>query len=298
MTFGKFSYWYSVPQNRHFLVMVMAFTLFAACDDPNDPNKGDESTGGEGIAVDVNGKTFLYDHVEVNSEETKEIIESSGMTVEEYIAQVDDIFKSAGVWIKFVDGSIATSENLIIGAGGSYTQEGVDVKIDGDIYCKAIDGKFIMRTPIFSLGGSDGYIDFVFVLVDEEMTPGGEGVAVDVDGKTFVYDSFDIEFSDEAKKEAEEMGMDLDKFTDYMMKESGIEEAYSSMEISFKDGKVTTTIEGVATPAVDYEQDGKNITIDGMTAEEYGALTVSGSKLVMEYTEEGMGTVKITFKQK
>lgn len=120
----------------------------------------------------------------------------------------------------------------------------------------------------------------------------------DVDGKTFVYDSFDIEFSDEAKKEAEEMGMDLDKFTDYMMKESGIEEAYSSMEISFKDGKVTTTIEGVATPAVDYEQDGKNITIDGMTAEEYGALTVSGSKLVMEYTEEGMGTVKITFKQK
>lgn len=28
MTFGKFSYWYSVPQNRHFLVMVMADPLF------------------------------------------------------------------------------------------------------------------------------------------------------------------------------------------------------------------------------------------------------------------------------
>ncbi len=118
----------------------------------------------------------------------------------------------------------------------------------------------------------------------------------DVDGKTFVYDSFDIELSDEAKKEAEEMGIDLDKFADSMMKET--EEMYSSMEISFKDGKVTTTIEGVATPAVDYEQDGKNITIDGMTAEEYGALTVSSGKLVMEYTEEGMGTVKIIFKQK
>ena len=53
----------------------------------------------------------------------------------------------------------------------------------------------------------------------------------DVDGKTFVYDSFDIELSDEAKKEAEEMGIDLDKFADSMMKET--EEMYSSMEISF-----------------------------------------------------------------
>lgn len=115
----------------------------------------------------------------------------------------------------------------------------------------------------------------------------------DVDGKTFVFDSFDIELDEEAKEMAEEMGMDFDKFADYVMEESGMEKMYSSVEISFKDGKVTMAMEGDATPAEDYEQDGSKIMIEG---EEF--CTVSGSKLVMEFTEEGMGTFKVTFKQK
>ena len=121
----------------------------------------------------------------------------------------------------------------------------------------------------------------------------------DVDGKTFVYESFRIEFEDEAKEMAEEMGMDLDKFTDYMMEESGMEELFSTMEFSFKDGMVTQKAAGVTSPALEYEQDGKNITIGGASAEEVGVtLTVSGSKLIMEMTEEGVGTYKVTFKQK
>ena len=115
----------------------------------------------------------------------------------------------------------------------------------------------------------------------------------DVDGKTFVYDSIEIELDEEAKEMAEDMGMDLDKFTDYMMEESGMQEMFSSMEISFKDGKATMTGAGVGVGVpTDYEQDGSKIMIAG---EEF---TVSFGKLIMEYTEEGMGTVKITFKQK
>lgn len=115
----------------------------------------------------------------------------------------------------------------------------------------------------------------------------------DVDGKTFVYDSIEIELDEEAKKMAEDMGMDLDKFTDYMMEKSGMEEMFSSMEISFKDGKATMSGAGVGVGVpTDYEQDGSKIMIAG---EEF---TVSFGKLIMEYTEEGMGTVKITFKQK
>ncbi len=115
----------------------------------------------------------------------------------------------------------------------------------------------------------------------------------DVDGKTFVYDSIEIELDEEAKEMAEDMGMDLDKFTDYMMEESGMQEMFSSMEISFKDGKATMSGAGVGVGVpTDYEQDGSKIMIAG---EEF---TVSFGKLIMEYTEEGMGTVKITFKQK
>ena len=115
----------------------------------------------------------------------------------------------------------------------------------------------------------------------------------DVDGKTFVFDSFDIELDEEAKELAEEMGMDLDKFTDYIKEESGMEKMYSSMEITFEDGKATMSGAGIDMGVpTDYEQDGSKIMIEG---EEF---TVSFGKLIMEYTAEGMGTVKITFKQK
>ena len=93
----------------------------------------------------------------------------------------------------------------------------------------------------------------------------------------------------------------LDRFAQatYMMEESGMEELFSTMEFSFKDGMVTQKAAGVTSPALEYEQDGKNITIGGASAEEVGVtLTVSGSKLIMEMTEEGVGTYKVTFKQK
>ena len=112
----------------------------------------------------------------------------------------------------------------------------------------------------------------------------------DVDGKTFVYDSVEIEPNEEAKKMAADMGMDLDEFTDYTM--SLYEEMFSSEELAFKDGKFTQKAAGMTSPAVDYEQDGSKIMIDGVET-----LTVSGSKLITEYTAEGF-TVKVTFKQK
>ena len=79
---------------------------------------------------------------------------------------------------------------------------------------------------------------------------------------------------------------------------SELVELGSSCEYSFKDGKCTVKTAGQAS-TVDYALDGKYITFDnGSTGENVAALTVSGSKLIMEVTEEGMGTFKVTFKQK
>ena len=110
----------------------------------------------------------------------------------------------------------------------------------------------------------------------------------DVDGKTFVYDSYEIELNEIVKETADEMGMDLDEFTDYLMR--GAEEAYSSVEITFEDGKVTMSGAGMGMGVpIDYEQDGSKI----MNGEQL-LFTVSGSKLIMEYA----GTYKVIFKQK
>ena len=128
----------------------------------------------------------------------------------------------------------------------------------------------------------------------------------DVDGKTFVFESFDVEFDEETKETAEEMGMDLDKFTDYVMEESGMKEMFSPLEISFNDGKATMTYGMDSGSAADYEQNGKIITIEGLTEEEGLTITVSGSKLVIEPNMgmegmegiAGIDTFKVTFKQK
>lgn len=135
----------------------------------------------------------------------------------------------------------------------------------------------------------------------------------DVDGKTFVFESFDVEFDEETKETAEEMGMDLDKFTDYVMEESGMKEMFSPLEISFNDGKATMTYGMDSGSAADYEQKGMIITIDGMTdqtdemTEEVSfTITVSGSKLIMEPNMEmeemegiaGIDIFKVIFKQK
>ena len=134
----------------------------------------------------------------------------------------------------------------------------------------------------------------------------------DVDGKTFVFESFDVELDEEAKETLEEMGTDLDKYIDYIKEEIGdnLRTSYSTYEMTFKDGKFTATQAGETSPALDYEQDGKIITIDGVTGKLDGfaegesvTITVSGSKLVMEQNmrvEElgGIQTYKLTFKQK
>ena len=128
----------------------------------------------------------------------------------------------------------------------------------------------------------------------------------DVDGKTFVFESFDVEFDEETKETAEEMGMDLDKFTDYIMEEIDMKEMFSPLEISFNDGKATMTYGMDSGSAADYEQNGKIITIEGLTEKEGITITVSGSKLVMEPNMEmegiegiaGIDTFKVIFKQK
>ena len=288
------------------LVMVMAFTLFAACDD--DP-------------MQVEGKVFVYDRAEAYvmpgmEDEMEAFIAEMGdpeiSTIEDYIVYyiASQDYAYEGFRYTFYQGfaymsttrpSVEFDQDVF-----EFTQDGEKVFLEGLEDMFRVEGdEFVFEVAIW-LAGEELCIVTKYIFAYEREataadvsgyeTPGGEGVAVDVDGKTFVFDSFDIELDEEAKEMAEEMGMDLDEFTDYMMKAT--EEIYSSMEISFKDGKVTTAMEGYASPAVDYEQDGKNITIDGMTAENGNTMTVSGSKLIMETTSDGIGTLKITFKQK
>ena len=125
----------------------------------------------------------------------------------------------------------------------------------------------------------------------------------DLDGKTFVYDSYEIELNEYGKETADVMGYDDDGFIDFMMENetivSGLVELGSSCEYSFKDGKCTLKAAGQAPSTVDYALDGKNITFDnGSTGENVATLTVSGSKLIMLCSLSDIGTVKIIFKQK
>ena len=100
----------------------------------------------------------------------------------------------------------------------------------------------------------------------------------DVDGKTYVFDSVEIELTDEGKEMVESMGMTIDD-----MKEMAAEE-YEGAEMSFADGK----IDGVT----EYTQDGGDIIVDGEVV-----ATVKGNKLIMEYSDEGI-TSRVIFVQK
>ena len=124
----------------------------------------------------------------------------------------------------------------------------------------------------------------------------------DLDGKTFVYDSYEIELNEYGKETADEMGYDDDGFIDFMMENetvvSELVELGSSCEYSFKDGKCTVKTAGQAS-TVDYALDGKNIIFDNdPTGEDVATLSVSGSKLIMLLSLSDIGTVKIIFKQK
>ena len=100
----------------------------------------------------------------------------------------------------------------------------------------------------------------------------------DVDGKTYVFDSVEIELTDEGKEMMESMGMTIDD-----MKEMAAEE-YEGAEMSFADGK----IDGVT----EYTQDGGGIIVGGEVV-----ATVKGNKLIMEYSDEGI-TSRVIFVQK
>ena len=104
----------------------------------------------------------------------------------------------------------------------------------------------------------------------------------DVDGKTYVFDSVEIELTDEGKEMIESMGMTIDE-----MKEMAAEE-YEGMELSFADGKVDLGFGG----EVEYTQDGGDIIVDGEVV-----ATVKGNKLIMEYSDEGI-TSRVFFVQK
>lgn len=104
----------------------------------------------------------------------------------------------------------------------------------------------------------------------------------DVDGKTYVFDSVEIEVTDEGKEMMESMGMTIDD-----MKEMVAEE-YEGTELSFADGKVDLGFGG----ETEYTQDGGDIIVDGEVV-----ATVKGNKLIMEYSDQGV-TSRIIFVQK
>lgn len=104
----------------------------------------------------------------------------------------------------------------------------------------------------------------------------------DVDGKTYVFDSVEIELTDEGKEMMESMGMTIDEMEEMAAVE------YEGTELSFADGKVDLGFGG----EVEYTQDGGDIIVDGEVV-----ATVKGNKLIMEYSDEGI-TSRVIFVQK
>ena len=108
------------------------------------------------------------------------------------------------------------------------------------------------------------------------MTACGEGK---VEGNTYVYDSIEYkgEFSEQEKQQMETM--------------------YGKMEIAFKDGTVTTYLDGVAQgKPVSYEQKGDKIVMNGGNGGPQD-ITVKGGKIVMSTTIQDRSVV-LTLKKK
>lgn len=93
-----------------------------------------------------------------------------------------------------------------------------------------------------------------------------------VDGKTFVFDSVEIELTDEGKEMIESMGMTIDDLKE-MFAEQG-----EGMEVSFADGKITN-FDG----SPEYTQDGGDIIVDGGVF-----VTVKRNKLIYEHSDQGI----------
>ena len=118
------------------LVMVMAFTLFAACDDPND--------GGEKQPMQVEGKVFVYDRVEAYvvpgmEDEMEAFIAEIGnpeiSTIEDYIVYYIALqdYSYEGFRYTFYQGFayISSPAEIVGDSVFEFTQDGEKVFLEG-----------------------------------------------------------------------------------------------------------------------------------------------------------------------
>ena len=190
-------------------------------------------------AFDVNGKTFLFDHCEIEG--------GTGETVEEALEFGNDEYYN--VWLSFNDGVMSCNYDVFV---GSYTQNGNTLTYTNEYVQDQIamieDGKLYVRVDDGSMDGVKLYM--VMLLVDE-------GISTDysVAGKTFTIVSCDIPY---VTPEQEQALMDEEGWTvdDYLAR---VSETFLGFELSFaSDGSVTTS---GGTGTYTYMQDG-NLTIE------------------------------------
>ncbi len=196
-------------------------------------------------AFDVNGKTFLFDHVEIEGGEKYE--ELTGESVEEALKFGNDEYYN--VWLSFKDGVMSCNYDVF---AGSYTQNGNTLTYTNEDFQDQIatieDGKLYMRLDDGSMDGVKIYM--VMLLVDE-------GISADysVADKTFTIVSCDIPYVTPEQEQAlmEEEGWTVE---DYLAR---VEEDFLGAELSFaSDGSVTAFGD---TGTYTYMQDG-NLTIE------------------------------------
>ena len=180
------------------LVMVMAFTLFAACDDPNDPNDG-----GEKQPMQVEGKVFVYDRAEASVIPGKEAaleayIAQGAPDLERVVAEGDETF--ADEKFVFYQGVVYMPD---IPGALEFTQDGETVSIEGfeageetiNSYQFRVQGEeFVIE---FTAGIADEalfVVEYIFAYdreataadIPQEETPGDE--SIEVEGKVFAFD--------------------------------------------------------------------------------------------------------------
>ena len=196
-------------------------------------------------AFDVNGKTFLFDHVEIEGGEKYE--ELTGESVEEALKFGNDEYYN--VWLSFNDGVMSCNYDVF---AGTYTQNGNTLTYTNEDFQDQIatieDGKLYVRVDDGSMDGVKIYM--VMLLVDE-------GISADysVADKTFTIVSCDIPY---VTPEQEQALMDEEGWTveDYLAR---VEEDFLGAELSFaSDGSVTAFGD---TGTYTYTQDG-NLTIE------------------------------------
>ena len=184
------------------LVAVMAFTLFAACDDPNGPN------GGEKQPIQVEGKVFVFDRVEAS------VVPGKEAALEAYIAEmgnpeiatVDDFLKimAAGYDESFAGEKFVFYQGVVYMPNAfEFTQDGETVSIEGFQAGESIESyKFRVQGEEFVIEFTTGedealvVLKFVFAYdrdatqadVPGGETPGGEEQPIQVEGKVFAFD--------------------------------------------------------------------------------------------------------------